>query len=62
MFSRYPILTSYSHPFTASDEILKFRTGDIFGGKGVMAAKIKTPVGVVMFYNTHVRMLMEERE
>ena len=59
VFSRHPIISAYSHQFTAGDGIYRFKTGEIFAGKGVMAVKITTPEGIITFYNTHVR---RERE
>ena len=55
VFSRHPIISAYSHQFTAGDGIYRFKTGEIFAGKGVMAVKITTPEGIITFYNTHVR-------
>ena len=62
VFSRHPIISAYSHQFTAGDGIYRFKTGEIFAGKGVMAVKITTPEGVITFYNTHVRWRERERE
>lgn len=61
VFSRHPIITAYSHQFTAGDGIYRFKTGEIFAGKGVMAVKITTPEGTITFYNTHVRRGGRER-
>ena len=48
-------MAAHSHQFSLTGGIHDIADGEVFAGKGVLLTRLKTPVGTVAFYNTHVR-------
>ena len=54
IFSRFPIMASFSHEYSVSGGLRQIKYGETFTGKGCMACLVRTPLGVIAFFNTHV--------
>ena len=48
-------MAAHSHQFTLTGGVRDIADGEVFAGKGILLTRLKTPEGVVAFYNTHVR-------
>ena len=48
-------MAAHTHQFTLTGGVRDIADGEVFAGKGILLTRLKTPVGTVAFYNTHVR-------
>ena len=63
LFSKFPITYVRSHPYTVHTGVFESFNrrypgqGEVFAGKGIACCRLKTPIGHVKVYNTHVGVL-----
>lgn len=57
IFSRYPIMNTYSHEYRVTHTIKQFANGEKFAKKGIIGGRIEMPLslGHVTVFNTHVK-------
>lgn len=61
LFSKFPITYVRSHPYTIHTGVFESfdrkypGAGELFAGKGIACCRLKTPIGHIKVYNTHVR-------
>ena len=55
VFSRHPIMAAHVHQFSLTGGVRDIADGEVFAGKGILLTRLKTSMGAVAFYNTHVR-------
>lgn len=57
IFSRYPIMNTYSHEYRVTHTIKQFANGEKFAKKGIIGGRIEMPLslGHITVFNTHVK-------
>lgn len=57
VLSKYPILSSFFHPWSVNGYFHRIQHADWFGGKGVGLCRILVDKHVIHLYNTHVNVI-----